>query len=139
MTALVLAVVMAQVSGAVATVAQGPMSGVVDPREVVVRSSSEWEALWKSHAGPQPAPAVDFSSNMVTAVFLGTRPTGGYRVEILSTHLENDALVIEYAERAPNADAIVAPVLTSPFHIVKLPRFSGQVRFRKTVTASSPP
>ena len=139
MTAFVLAAVMAQVPGAPATVAQGAASAIDNPREVIVRSSPEWEALWKSHAGPQPAPAVDFSASLVAAVFLGTRPTAGYLVEILGTRRENDALVVEYVERAPAADAIVAQVLTSPFHVVKLPRFGGPVRFRKMAAGAGPP
>ena len=138
MTAFVLAVMMAQVPGAVATVARGPASAVENPREVVVRTLPEWEALWKSHAGPQPAPAVDFSTSLVAAVFLGTRPTAGFGVEISGTRRENDALVVEYVERAPAPDAIVAQILTSPFHVVKLPRFDGPVRFRETAAGGKP-
>ncbi len=131
MHALILAVFMAQVPPTLPTVAQGASSGVEEPRQVVVRSPAEWDTLWKSHAGPQPAPAVDFSMNMVAAVFLGERPTAGYRVVIVGTRRENDALVIEYIERPPGAGALVAQVLTSPFHIVKLPRFNGPIRFRR--------
>ena len=138
MAPLILAVMMAQVSGAMAIVAQGPASAVDSPREVVVRTLPEWEALWKSHAGPQPAPVVDFSTNLVAAVFLGTRPTAGFSVDILATRRENDALVVEYVERAPAPDAIVAQILTSPFHVVKLPRFDGPVRFRKTAAGGKP-
>ena len=130
---------MAQAPGAVVTVAEGTASGIEDPREVVVRSSAEWEALWKAHAGPQPAPAVDFSTSVVAAVFLGTRPTAGYGVEIRGTRREADTLVVEYVERAPGADTIVAQVLTSPFHVVKLPPFSGPVRFRKTAIGANRP
>lgn len=104
---------------------------------MVVRSPAEWDTLWKSHAGPQAVPVVDFSTNMVAAVFLGERPTGGYRVAIVGVRRENDALVLDYVERAPGAADIVTQVLTSPFHIVKLPRFSGPIRFRK-VAASVP-
>ncbi len=137
MDALILAVFMTQVPAAVPTVAQGPSSGVEEPRQVVVRSPAEWDTLWKAHAGPQTAPAVDFSTSMVAAVFLGTRPSGGFRAEIVGVRRENDALVVEYVERRPAADAIVTQVLTSPFHIVTLPRFGGPIRFR-TVVASAP-
>ena len=62
MIALILAVMMAQAqTPAVATVAQGSSSGADNPREVVVRSPAEWAALWKSHAGPQPAPVVSLT------------------------------------------------------------------------------
>jgi PrcB C-terminal len=116
----------------VATVAQGAYSGISDASEVVVRSRVEWDALWKAHAGLKPIPGVvDFSQEFIAAVFLGTRPSGGFGVEILGTRREAAALVIEYRERAPAASDIVTQALTSPFHIVKVPRFDGPIRFRK--------
>jgi len=127
----ILVVAGAQGATPVTSVAQGPNSGIDDTREVVVRSQAEWDALWKSHAGVQPAPSVDFSRELVAAVFLGTRHTGGFRVDITGHRREESTLIIEYVERVPAADGIVTQALTSPFHIVKLPRFDGPVRFRK--------
>jgi hypothetical protein len=127
----ILAVAGAQGATPVTSVAQGANSGIDDTREVVVRSRTEWDALWKSHAGAQPAPSVDFSQELVAGVFLGTRPTGGFRVDITGYRPDGSALIIEYVERVPAPDGIVTQVLTSPFHIVKLPRFDGPVRFRK--------
>jgi hypothetical protein len=116
---------------AVTTVARGPMSAITESKEVVARSSTDWTALWKEHAAPQPAPAVNFSTDMVAAVFLGSRPTGGFSVEIVGTRSEGDVLIIEYAERRPGRGDIVSQVLTAPFHIVKLPTHNGSVRFQK--------
>jgi hypothetical protein len=115
----------------VTTVAQGAYSGISDASEVVVRSRAEWDALWKAHAGLQPIPAVDFSQEFIAAVFLGTRRSGGFGAEILGTRREAAALVIEYRERVPAASDIVTQALTSPFHIVRVPRFDGPIRFRK--------
>jgi hypothetical protein len=70
-------------------------------------------------------------------VWLGTRPTGGYDVEIVATRRDGNALVVEYVEHRPPADAIVTQALTSPFHIVKLPRADGPVRFRDVSPAGS--
>jgi hypothetical protein len=113
------------------TIARGPMSAITDARQVVVRSSAEWEALWKEHGVTQPLPVVNFSKEIVAAVFLGSRPTGGFNVEILSTRLEGDALIVEYGERRPGRGDIVSQVLTSPFHLVRLPAHKGPVRFEK--------
>ena len=115
---------------AVTTVARGSMSAITEPREVVVRSSAEWNALWKEHGSTQPLPAVDFSKELVAAVFLGSRPTGGFSVEVVGARVEGDALVFEYVEQRPGRDSIVTQVLTSPFHIVKLPAHKGSVRFQ---------
>jgi hypothetical protein len=127
----ILAMAGAQGATPVTSVAQGPNSRIDDTRAVVVRSQAEWDALWKSHAGVQPAPSVDFSRELVAAVFLGMRPTGGFGTEITGYRRDGSALVIEYVERMPAAGDLVAQVLTSPFHIVKLPRFDGAVRFLK--------
>jgi len=138
MMVLILMMMTAQTPGpSVATVGEGSSSGIDEPSTVILRSASEWGALWKSHAGPQPAPAVDFSTNMVAAVFLGMRPTAGFRVEIVGARRENDALVVEYVERPPGAGTLVGQILTSPFHIVTLPRFSGPVRFQKVAAAGT--
>jgi hypothetical protein len=139
MIALLLALLVAQAqTPAITTVAQGPASGATDFREVVVRSPAEWAALWKSHAGLQTAPVIDFSANVVAAVFLGTRPTGGFRVEITGTRREAAALVVDYAERAPGANDLVTQVLTAPFHIVSIPRHDGPIRFRKAAGGGGP-
>jgi PrcB C-terminal len=115
---------------AVTTVARGSMSAITGPREVVVRSSADWNALWKEHGSTQPVPAVDFSKELVTAVFLGSRPTGGFSVEVVGARVEGDALIVEYVEQRPGRGSIVTQVLTSPFHIVRLPAHKGPVRFQ---------
>ena len=114
------------------TVARGPMSAITDSRQVVVRSTAELASLWKEHGSSQPVPSVNFSKEIVVGVFLGTRPTGGFSVEIVGTRVEGDALVVEYTEQRPGRADIVSQVLTSPFHIVRLPTRKGPVRFQLT-------
>ena len=123
---------MGQVSPAeLVTVAQGPMSNIEEPRQVVVRTTAEWQALWKEHDAQRAAPPVDFAQSIVVAVFLGTRPTAGFAVEITAVKAEGSRAVVEYRERRPARDAIGAQVLTSPFHIVRLARTSGSIEFRR--------
>lgn len=124
----------AQVAPAVllfVTVAAGQMSNIEEPREVVVRTAAEWQALWKEHDPQSAAPAVDFAQSMVVGVFLGSRPTAGFSVEISAVKVEANRTVVEYVERLPPRDAFVAQILTSPFHVVRLPRATGSVEFRR--------
>jgi hypothetical protein len=124
--------VMPQASPAgIVTVSQGSRSAIDQPREVTARTLAEWQALWKQHGKTEGAPAVDFGKEMIAAVFLGTRPTGGYEVEIRTARREGSALVIEYDEQVPGPDVVVTQALTSPFQIVRLPRHEGVVRFRR--------
>jgi hypothetical protein len=124
--------VMGQVPPAeLVTVAQGAMSNIEEPRQVVVRTAAEWQALWKAHDGQRAAPSVDFTQSIVVAVFLGTRPTAGFAVEIRAVKTEGSGAVVEYRERRPPRDALVAQMLTAPFHIVRLARVSGSIEFRR--------
>ena len=113
------------------TLAQGQYGSVAEAKTLYIRTVQEWETLWTSINPTQPAPAVPFATEAVAAVFLGERPSGGYRVNITGTRRDGTALVIEYTERAPGPGDIVTQALTSPFHIVRVPRHDGAVSFSR--------
>ena len=113
------------------TVDKGPMSGIDTPRQVTVKTPADFAALWKSHAADRKMPDVDFTNNMVVGIFLGSRPTAGFGAEIVSAQPESGALVVKYKETRPSRDMITAQVITSPFHLVAVPKFDGPVRFEK--------
>jgi PrcB C-terminal len=113
------------------TIDKGTQSGVDAARTVVARTPEEWTAVWRAHAHGKPAPAVDFSREMIVGVFLGTRPTAGYGVEIAGAREDAGGLVVQYREGSPPRDAITAQVLTMPFHLVAVPKREGEVRFLK--------
>jgi hypothetical protein len=135
---LTVLVLMQPVPSGVVTVAQGAYSGIEERTENLIRTASDWQALWKAHRGSGPAPPVDFAKETIAAVFLGTRPTGGYSIEIVRARRDGTALVLEYVERRPAADSIVTQALTSPFHIVKLPKHDGPASFHNVSPAPSP-
>lgn len=113
------------------TIEQGVQSQVDRARQVAVRTEAEWMELWRAHAPDRPAPAVDFSRQMVLGVFMGSRPSAGYSVAITNVHPENNTLVVDYHELRPEQGAITAQVVTSPFQIVAVPTFAGDVKFNK--------
>jgi len=128
---IVLTLLIVQGAQAPVTIARGSASGIEVAREVVVRTPAEWDALWGEHGDQRPRPAVDLSSQMVAAVFIGTRPTAGYTVEITGARVEPDGLVIDYEERQPPPGVIVPQMLSAPYHMVTLPHRDGAVRFVK--------
>jgi protease stability complex PrcB-like protein len=113
------------------TVDKGPNSNIDTARQVTVRSAVDFATLWKSHAADRKMPDVDFNSNMVVGIFLGSRPTAGFAVEIVSAQPEGGALIVKYKEARPSRDAISAQVITTPFHLVAVPKAEGTVRFEK--------
>jgi hypothetical protein len=111
---------------------KGVTSNMDDGRQASARSAEEWSRLWVQHAGERTRPNVDFSREIVVAVFMGTRPTAGFGVEIVRVRQEGAALVVSYRETRPSPDSVAAQVLTSPFHIVAVPRGSTtDVKFER--------
>ena len=131
MLVIVLAALLQSTPPNVRTVAKGPLSAINQPRQVAVRSATEWGALWKEHGDNAPLPVIDFSREMVVGVLLGRRPTAGYGIEIVRTIGNGGALVVEYVESAPSRDAITAQILTAPYHFAAVPKFDGAVSFKK--------
>ncbi len=115
---------------AFSTVAQGGSSQIQEPRTVVVRSTDEWQALWKEH-GAGAAPTVDFTRSLVVGVFLGMRPSAGFGVQITTIRRSGTTAFVEFAERRPALGEITAQVLTSPFHLVAMPRAVEVVEFKE--------
>lgn len=101
-------------------------------QRIVVRDAKGWDQLWKAMHGaivPKPdVPEVDFQKQMVIGAFLGTRPTGGFSVRITRV-TQNDKIVVCVAEQSPGPDDIVTMALTSPYHVVVVPRSDKTVEF----------
>jgi hypothetical protein len=116
-------------AAALARIAKGDMSGVQTMRQVTVRTTAEWQKLWKEHSPDEKMPAVDFNSHMVVGIFLGSKPSAGYQVEILSVRPEGNELVVEYAQKQPGRGMMSAQMLTEPYDLVAVPKHAGPVRF----------
>ena len=115
----------------VRTIDRGTQSNMDAARQVVVRSEADWTKLWRQHAPDRKPPAVDFGKEIVVAVFAGSKPTSGYEVAIVAMREASGGLVVDYQETQPARDAMTAQVLTSPYHIVAIPKREGEVRFAK--------
>ena len=125
------ALLFAMQPAAIETIAADSMSGIDAPRQSVARTDAEWSALWKAHGSGRPAPKVDFTTRTVVAVFLGSRPSAGYRVEITGTRQDGKTLIVTWREIPPDRDSLLAQVLTSPAHLASIPRFDGEITFEK--------
>jgi protease stability complex PrcB-like protein len=109
----------------------GMESQIEEPHQLTARSAEEWAKLWREHAGERARPSVDFARDMVVGVFLGSRPTAGFGVQIVSARVDRGALVVQYRETRPPSGSLTAQVLTSPYQLVTLPKRAGDIRFEK--------
>ena len=116
------------------SLAKGAFSGIAEPRREIIRSADEWEKLWRQHGSARagaaaPAPAVDFSKEMVIVATLGTRPTGGYAIEIVRVVAADKTLKVFVNQTSPPPGAMAIQALTAPFHYVAVPRSDLKAEF----------
>jgi len=122
------------------TILAAANSGISERRREVIRDEASWARLWAEiHTGLTPAPplpAVDFTRQMLIAVALGTRPSGGFAVKVRSIATRGDRLEVSVAESCPGAGAMVTMSLTSPVEVVRLPRLTQTPTFQETRAAA---
>lgn len=108
----------------------GGQCGMSKPAVRTISSDADWSALWRE-AFRREAPKVDFSEVFAVAVFLGTRPTGGFSVEFPSPLRDEGALVIPYRVSAPKKSSFVIQAFTSPYGIQLYKRTNDPVTVRE--------
>ena len=117
----------------VATVAEDAFSGVREAKNVVVRDLDAWATLWAAHSnGRSPAPAmplVNFSAEMVVAVFAGQSGNGCRQVRIDKVNLDAGKLVVSYEERDLQTFAVCTQALSAPMIAVTVARSDAAVEF----------
>jgi hypothetical protein len=111
---------------------RGEQSRIERLRQVVVRTESDWKTLARQR-GPAVAGTqrVDFARSMIVGVFLGSRPTAGYGVEITGIDRNDAEMIVTWRERKPAADDMVAQVVTAPYLLVVVDTFAGAVKFAR--------
>lgn len=117
------------------TLARGQYSGIEEKKYAIVTSREEWEKLWeKLHKFTAPLPdlpVIDFTSEIVLGVFLGTRPTGGYSIEIYELRACDDRIRAFVKSQAPEPEDMVTTALTQPYHIVSLKATGKEIEFKE--------
>jgi hypothetical protein len=120
-------------SGGVVAEPDGSWSGSFAPEEAgqrIIRDEEGWRRLWPN-CSRDPLPAVDFSRNQVAAVFLGLRPSGGYKVFIVEARPSADHLLVLWKETAPAPGKTPPESRTAPFTLRLIPKTGLPVRFKK--------
>jgi hypothetical protein len=131
LTAMLLLAALLQAAPAPRVLDSGDQSNMDDARQAVVRTAAELNALWRLHAPERQQPKVNFDTEMVVGVFIGSRPSAGFTVQILSVEEQGGATIVRYRETVPPRGGIAAQVITSAYQLVAVPRRTGDVRFEK--------
>jgi len=106
------------------TIDKGFHSGVRESLQIAIWKQADWKDLWQRHTSNKPKqpalPEINFGEEMVVAVFLGDRPTGGYEVEIISAEQSESVLTVSFGEKGPRPGAMTIQAFTQPYHIVRV-------------------
>jgi hypothetical protein len=112
-------------------------SAIAERERLVIRDAGAWVAFWtRMHASGSPEPprpAVDFSTEMIVAVGMGARHTGGFQITMPSAKVEAGVLVIDVVSQSPGASCFVTQAVTHPVDLARVQRFAD-VRFEERDT-----
>lgn len=121
-------------SGAVAfqRVTIGSFSRVSEASTRIALNEADYADLLALVVPAEPIRSPNFNREMAVGVFLGWRPSAGFRFRVTSVTKTGDVLEIQALETTPPSQCVVAQVLTQPFEIVALPRTGSRVRVTVT-------
>ena len=106
-------------------VRQGSDCGVLERIEQKITDLETWEVLWaemeRGYIPVDQTPRIEFSTNVLFAVFQGECPTSGYTTTITRIVLTSTGYVVFVDEVHPGPDCGTLQALTQPHHIVVAP------------------
>lgn len=101
--------------------------------EIVATSNQEWRDKWLASEATGPPPEVedvDFTKEVVVALFAGERPTGGWRIEDLEVKRQGTFSAVSYAVVGPGKGCMTTQALTSPYLVLAVK--GERVRFESS-------
>lgn len=117
----------------------GTYSAISEKRELKIDNDADYQKLmadvYKNLDQMPRIPDVDFKKHNLIAVFIGTRNTGGFLVNIDSITETAKGLNVEVNETKPGKNCMTIDMLTAPFTIVKIPKSEKKpvFKYRETV------
>lgn len=113
----------------------GMSSGYESRSNLTIRSALAWEDLWlEIHGGDVPVPecpAINFTSEMIIAVFRGYCGSGGFSTTIVRA-ISTGTYYIVYVEESLHGD--LTEVISYPYHIVKISKAPRNMQFQFVYT-----
>jgi len=121
------------------TIAKGRLSGVMEQKNLVIRSNDElvqvWEEIHSGRPSKPPVPQIDFASATLLAAFNGERPNACHDIMIKNVKalsdegLETLGKVATVIRIEPTADAVCEQSPTQAYHLVAIPFSLGDISF----------
>lgn len=91
-------------------------------------TEARWSQLWRRLDKEVPQ-RLDPAREMAIFIAIGKRPTGGYKVQVLSATVKGNQLVVKYTDGKPSSDTYVTQAVTNPWVVAVIPKTSLPVMF----------
>ncbi len=108
----------------VRTLARSSQGGLAQARALVIEDRARLEQVLgrlRLDEGGR-AGKLDFSRERVVAVFMGQRPSSGYKVEVARVEDEGDKVVVVVDRYRPGPECMTISVITYPYVLAAIPR-----------------
>jgi hypothetical protein len=115
---------------------KGAFSAVEQPTKAIIKDEDSWGKFWKQHTTNATKPKIDFSKEMVVVITMGRQRSGGFSIEIADVREIDGRLRVSFKQKTPPPGSFSIQTLTSPFHIVAVPRSSQKPEFVELKTAA---
>lgn len=113
---------------------KGYYCGYTAPSRMVIFTQEQWREIWRemhSFILPVPeTPKINFEKQMVLAVFMGKKNSGGYEIKISKITKTEEKILVEVIEKKPSPESFRTMALTSPYHIVVIKKYPLAVNFQ---------
>ena len=109
----------------------GQISGITFQKFFEIRTPQEFDDFWTIHSQPsnKPLPKIDFTQEMVLAVFYGQQQTGGYDIYIHTVEELETELLVKVHPVEPKPGSIRTMMISQPNMIISLPVNPKPVHF----------
>jgi protease stability complex PrcB-like protein len=115
--------------------AQDFYGGMVDSKFMVINDETSLNDIYnrisKDRTPKLDTPKINFNRETVIALFLGEKNSGGYSITVEQIMNLNDKVNVVYRITSPKAGEMVTSVMTQPYCIIKIPKTSKEIVFRK--------
>lgn len=109
-------------------------TGSATAGEIVATSTQEWRDKWLASGATGPPPEVDdvdFTREVVVALFGGERPSGGWKIDPdVEVKTQGTFSAVSYAVVGPGKGCTTTQALTSPYLVLAVK--GERVRFEST-------
>ncbi|MEL6674977.1 MAG: protease complex subunit PrcB family protein [Bacteroidota bacterium] len=103
---------------------KGEMCGIEKAQNLLIRDLETFQSMWETYGKNQmPAPKmpdIDFATQAIIAVFMGTQSNGGYNVSVAEVAEEGSLLKVKVTHTVPGSNCLTTMAITQPFQMVSI-------------------